>query len=81
MVCAQVRLKFMIQDVLDLRRNRWQERRKVEGPKTIAEIHRDAEREQIAAEMASARGPADRFGGRGGRGGFREPPPPMRQPM
>ena len=61
----------MIQDVLDLRMNRWQERRKVEGPKTLDEIHRDARAEQMAPRN---RGPPN-------RGSFRDPPPPMRQPM
>ncbi|KAJ7520114.1 hypothetical protein O6H91_20G066900 [Diphasiastrum complanatum] len=40
------RLRFMLKDVIDLRRNGWQERRKVEGPKKIDEVHRDAAQER-----------------------------------
>ena len=35
------------QDVIDLRHNAWVERRAVEGPKTISEIHRDAANEAM----------------------------------
>lgn len=76
--CAQNRHKFMIQDILDMRSNRWQARRKVEGPKMIGEIHRDAEREQYQVQMNQRS--MDRYGGGRGRGpgGFREHP--MRGP-
>eukprot|EP00252_Welwitschia_mirabilis_P009250 TRINITY_DN2166_c0_g2_i1.p1 TRINITY_DN2166_c0_g2~~TRINITY_DN2166_c0_g2_i1.p1 ORF type:complete len:1878 (+),score=408.31 TRINITY_DN2166_c0_g2_i1:386-6019(+) len=40
------RLRFMLKDVIDLRKNGWQQRRKVEGPKTIDEVHRDAVQEK-----------------------------------
>lgn len=39
------RLRFMLRDLIDLRKNGWQERRKVEGPKKIEEVHRDAVQE------------------------------------
>jgi len=75
--CLQSRLKFMIRDVADLRRNRWQERRKTEGPKTIEEIHRDARMEQQQA----ARIPDARGGPRGGGGFGQQPPMGTRPPM
>ena len=64
-----------VQDVIDLRHNGWVERRQVEGPKTISEIHRDAAQEA----MRKAAGPDRGFGGGRDRGGFRDrgPPPPM----
>lgn len=40
------RLKFMLRDIIDLRKNGWQQRRKVEGPKKIEEVHRDAVQER-----------------------------------
>ncbi|CAM6045739.1 unnamed protein product [Sphagnum compactum] len=52
------RLRFMLKDVIDLRRNGWQERRKVEGPKKIEDVHRDAVQER---QQASANAGRDRF--------------------
>uniref|UniRef100_A0A4W5PB12 Eukaryotic translation initiation factor 4 gamma 1 n=1 Tax=Hucho hucho TaxID=62062 RepID=A0A4W5PB12_9TELE len=40
------RIRFMLQDVLDLRRNTWVPRRGEQGPKTIDQIHKDAELEE-----------------------------------
>lgn len=40
------RLKFMLRDIIDLRKNGWQQRIKVEGPKKIEEVHRDAVQER-----------------------------------
>ncbi|XP_060799381.1 eukaryotic translation initiation factor 4 gamma 1-like isoform X2 [Neoarius graeffei] len=49
------RIRFMLQDVLDLRRNNWVPRRGDQGPKTIEQIHKDAEmeeqREQIKVQQ------------------------------
>ncbi|XP_019156331.1 PREDICTED: eukaryotic translation initiation factor 4G-like [Ipomoea nil] len=42
------RLRFMLMDVIDLRKNNWQQRRKVEGPKKLEELHRDAHQERQA---------------------------------
>ena len=64
-----------VQDVIDLRFNAWVERRAVEGPKTISEIHRDAANEAMR-KASSGRD----FGGGRDRGGFgrdRGPPPMM----
>jgi translation initiation factor 4G len=53
------RIRFMLKDMIDLRRNGWQERRKVEGPKKIDEVRRDAVQERQQA-MANTGG-RDRF--------------------
>ncbi|XP_070684791.1 eukaryotic translation initiation factor 4 gamma 1-like [Pempheris klunzingeri] len=79
------RIRFMLQDVLDLRRNNWVPRRGDQGPKTIDQIHKDAEaeehREQMKVQQAlvskkeSGSGPGGRMGGGGpgGRGGPHTP--------
>ncbi|KAF8412488.1 hypothetical protein HHK36_000453 [Tetracentron sinense] len=36
------RVRFMLKDTIDLRKNKWQQKRKVEGPKKMEEVHRDA---------------------------------------
>ncbi|XP_063061061.1 eukaryotic translation initiation factor 4 gamma 1-like isoform X2 [Engraulis encrasicolus] len=68
------RIRFMLQDVLDLRRCNWVPRRGDQGPKTIKEIHKEAEleeaREQVKVQQQlmnkkEVGGPV----GRGGRGG------------
>ncbi|CAH9127203.1 unnamed protein product [Cuscuta epithymum] len=41
------RVRFMLKDAIDLRKNKWQQRRKVEGPKKIEEVHRDAAQERL----------------------------------
>lgn len=50
------RLKFMLMDVADLRKNGWADKNKDKGPKTIAEIHEDARdaRDKAAAQAAAA---------------------------
>ncbi|XP_011085625.1 eukaryotic translation initiation factor 4G-like [Sesamum indicum] len=68
------RVRFMLKDAIDLRKNKWQQRRKVEGPKKIEEVHRDAAQERQtqasrlgrAPSMASSvrRGPPMDFGPR-----------------
>uniref|UniRef100_A0A8C1RSU3 Eukaryotic translation initiation factor 4 gamma, 1a n=1 Tax=Cyprinus carpio TaxID=7962 RepID=A0A8C1RSU3_CYPCA len=49
------RIRFMLQDVLDLRKNNWVPRRGDQGPKTIDQIHKEAEleehREQIKVQQ------------------------------
>ncbi|KAG5847740.1 hypothetical protein ANANG_G00129420 [Anguilla anguilla] len=40
------RIRFMLQDVLDLRQNCWVPRRSDQGPKTIQQIHKEAELEE-----------------------------------
>ena len=39
------RLRLMLKDLIDLRRNGWKQRKKVEGPKKIEEVHRDVVQE------------------------------------
>ena len=48
------RVRFLMQDVIDLRRNNWVSRRKETGPKTIEEIHKEAKREAAIIELADA---------------------------
>ncbi|KAL1818703.1 hypothetical protein ACET3Z_013572 [Daucus carota] len=52
------RVRFMLKDSIDLRKNKWQQRRKVEGPKKIEEVHRDAANERQAQANRLARGPS-----------------------
>ncbi|KAM3866246.1 eukaryotic translation initiation factor 4 gamma 1-like [Diretmus argenteus] len=40
------RIRFMLQDMLDLRSNNWVPRRVVQGPRTIDQIHKEAEQEE-----------------------------------
>jgi translation initiation factor 4G len=40
------RVRFMLKDAIDLRKNKWHQRRKVEGPKRIEEVQRDAAQER-----------------------------------
>ncbi|XP_014523092.1 eukaryotic translation initiation factor 4G isoform X2 [Vigna radiata var. radiata] len=61
------RVRFMLKDVIDLRKNKWQQRRKVEGPKKIEEVHRDASQERMAQAGRLGRGPGNN--------------PPRRMPM
>ncbi|KAF4377332.1 hypothetical protein G4B88_005810 [Cannabis sativa] len=52
------RVRFMLKDAIDLRKNKWQQRRKVEGPKKIEEVHRDAAQERQAQTSRLSRGPS-----------------------
>jgi len=40
------RIRFMLQDVYELRKDHWKSRTVAQGPKTIAQIHQDAEKEK-----------------------------------
>ncbi|TQE06354.1 hypothetical protein C1H46_008062 [Malus baccata] len=51
------RVRFMLKDAIDLRKNKWQQRSKVEGPKKIEEVQRDAAQELQAQSSRLARGP------------------------
>eukprot|EP00897_Mesotaenium_endlicherianum_P003219 jgi/Mesen1/2925/ME000175S02080 len=66
------RIRFMLRDVVDLRRNGWQARRKVEGPKKIEDVHRDAVKERHEAYPQQGGG----AGGGGGLMGMRGGPMP-----
>ncbi|XP_040996945.1 eukaryotic translation initiation factor 4G-like isoform X2 [Juglans microcarpa x Juglans regia] len=50
------RVRFMLKDAMDLRKNKWQRRRKVEGPKKIDEVHREAAQERQAESSRLSRG-------------------------
>lgn len=52
------RVRFMLKDAIDLRKNKWQQRRKVEGPKKIEEVHRDAAQERQAQARSLSRAPS-----------------------
>ena len=45
------RVRFLMQDVVDLRNNRWQKRREDAGPKTLDQIHDDMKNEQLRASL------------------------------
>ncbi|KAG5437343.1 hypothetical protein PCANB_000773 [Pneumocystis canis] len=44
------RIKFMVMDILDLRKTGWKSKNADKGPKTIAEIHEDIAKEKAEAE-------------------------------
>lgn len=46
------RVRFLLQDVVDLRNNKWVSRRKEAGPKTIEEIHKEAKLEALKIQLA-----------------------------
>ncbi|PWA57315.1 Armadillo-type fold [Artemisia annua] len=61
------RVRFMLKDSIDLRKNNWRQRRKVEGPKKIDEVHRDAAQERQAQSSRLARGPTSNLSLRRGQ--------------
>ncbi|KAM7276129.1 hypothetical protein ACFE04_017995 [Oxalis oulophora] len=87
------RVRFMLRDSIELRLNKWQQRRKIEGPKKIEEVHRDAAQERQSQASRFSRNnptlnpsPRRDFNPRGPMlpspnsqmGGFRGPPPQFR---
>ncbi|KAK9501015.1 hypothetical protein O3M35_002151 [Rhynocoris fuscipes] len=61
------RIRFMLQDVIELRMKNWVPRRDENNPKTIEQIHKDAEREtMLESALLSSQG-SGRSGGGGGR--------------
>uniref|UniRef100_A0A4W6C2C5 Eukaryotic translation initiation factor 4 gamma 1 n=1 Tax=Lates calcarifer TaxID=8187 RepID=A0A4W6C2C5_LATCA len=60
------RIRFMLQDVLDLRRNNWVPRRGDQGPKTIDQIHKEAELEEHREQMKVQQALISKKDGRGG---------------
>ncbi|WVW84052.1 hypothetical protein I302_106080 [Kwoniella bestiolae CBS 10118] len=61
------RIKFMIMDIMDLRKAKWKSRNKQAGVMTIAEIHQQAAQEKAAAAAQAAQGSISRGGSRAGR--------------
>eukprot|EP00276_Gloeochaete_wittrockiana_P002986 CAMPEP_0184655708 /NCGR_PEP_ID=MMETSP0308-20130426/14359_1 /TAXON_ID=38269 /ORGANISM="Gloeochaete witrockiana, Strain SAG 46.84" /LENGTH=780 /DNA_ID=CAMNT_0027092407 /DNA_START=229 /DNA_END=2568 /DNA_ORIENTATION=+ len=45
------RIRFMLQDLSDLRLNKWIPRRDVAAPKTLQELHEEAEREERSKQL------------------------------
>ncbi|GAA6062870.1 hypothetical protein JCM10212_000792 [Sporobolomyces blumeae] len=58
------RIRFMILDVVDLRAQKWASKQAAAGPKTISEIHADAQKqaEESARRTASSGGKLPRLG-------------------
>uniref|UniRef100_A0A8B9KDM9 Eukaryotic translation initiation factor 4 gamma 1 n=1 Tax=Astyanax mexicanus TaxID=7994 RepID=A0A8B9KDM9_ASTMX len=78
------RIRFMLQDLIDLRRCNWVPRRGDQGPKTIEQIHKEAEleehREQVKVQQQLLSKKDGRgSGGMGSRGGPHTPGPRDRQ--
>merc|ERR1712013_820197 len=46
------RVRFLMQDVIELRLNGWKKRREDAGPKTIDQIHKEIEKEQLEQKLA-----------------------------
>ena len=64
------RVRFLMQDCVDLRRNNWQKRREDAGPKTIDQIHEEAKKEQLKEKLnMMAPAPMPPPSSRGGGGG------------
>jgi len=65
---TSARVRFLMQDVVELRLNNWKKRREDAGPKTIEQIHKDAEREKLeksfTSNMPLNMGPPQHRGGR-----------------
>ncbi|UKZ78219.1 hypothetical protein TrVFT333_005954 [Trichoderma virens FT-333] len=60
----QSRMKFMLMDVIDLRRARWVSKEANKGPKTLDEVRAEAEAQQAAKAQEAAR--TNQRGGPGG---------------
>ncbi|KAJ5232371.1 hypothetical protein N7468_005327 [Penicillium chermesinum] len=60
------RMRFMLMDIVDLRKKRWQSKDSDKGPKTIQQIREEAARAQQEADMERQRQNSNR-GGAGGR--------------
>lgn len=51
------RVRFMLQDVIELRHNKWVPRREDNNPKTIDQITKEAEREVLETNIALSQPP------------------------
>ena len=49
---TSARVRFLMQDVIELRQNGWRKRREDAGPKTIDQIHKEVEKEQMEMKIA-----------------------------
>ena len=48
---TSARVRFFMQDVIELRQNGWKKRREDAGPKTIDQIHKEVEKEQMEQKL------------------------------
>ncbi|XP_052211936.1 eukaryotic translation initiation factor 4 gamma 1-like isoform X2 [Dreissena polymorpha] len=67
------RVRFMLQDMIDLRKNNWIPRRVDNNPKTIDQIHKEVEKENQEKAFLSQQAQMQNKS-QGGRGGRRGPP-------
>jgi len=77
------RVRFIMQDVIDLRRAKWVGRRKEAGPKTIEQIHEEVKKEATQAKlnaMTPDPPPSRRSDDRGDRRRSQRLPPKERPP-
>lgn len=63
------RVRFMLLDVIELRRNKWVPRRNEANPKTMDQIQKDVEAEQYNSKMMMMVANSSGGGGSGGGGG------------
>eukprot|EP00752_Nemacystus_decipiens_P002138 g2038.t1 len=57
------RIRFMLRDLIELRKNHWVPRREEEKAKTMQELHNDIAKEEESKNRASGRGGSSRQGG------------------
>ena len=76
--CTSARVRFMLQDVVELRRSKWVPRRDDNAPKTIDQIHQEAQAQQVQQKLAMSQQkvvdlprPTRGSGSRGGEWGGR----------
>lgn len=60
------RIRFSLEEVIELRRNNWQSRREEEGPAKLDQIHEKAAQEEYARQQWSQGGGGNSGGGGGG---------------
>jgi len=60
------RIKFAIADILDMRQRRWKHRIEQKGPKTIEEVHKEAQKEQLKIQQQNKGGGGGGYHGGGG---------------
>jgi len=60
------RIKFAIADILDMRQRRWKHRVEQKGPKTIEEVHKEAQKEQLKIQQQNKGGGGGGYHGGGG---------------
>lgn len=49
---TSARVRFLMQDVIELKQNGWRKRREDAGPKTIDQIHKEVQKEQMEMKIA-----------------------------